>query len=142
MIDKTRKEANKVESMVLIGDVTDKHVVIIDDMCDTGSTLVKGCDLLLANKAKHVSAIVTHGVLSGHALENIYKSDLYEFICSDSLPIKPNFIVTPNDPECNLGPTCIETSSVITQISTAQQIALAIKAINTNASVDELKHMS
>jgi len=136
MIDKTRKEANKIESMVLIGDVKNKHVVIVDDMCDTGGTLVKACDELLTCGAKYVTAVVTHGVLSGLALDRIHASNLSGFMCSDSLPIKHSFI-----PDTHGEAVEVETSSFITQVSTASQIALAIKAINNNSSVDELKHL-
>jgi len=122
-IDKTRVEANEVESMILIGDVTDKHVVIIDDMCDTGGTLVKACDLLLEKGGKHVSAIVTHGILSGPALERIAGSKFEQFLCSDTL-------------ELNI---CAEGSQYITQVSIAKQIAKAIVAINNDRSIHELK---
>jgi ribose-phosphate pyrophosphokinase len=124
MIDKTRIEANEVDSMVLIGNVTNKHVIIIDDMCDTGGTLVSGCDELLEQGAKKVSAIVTHGILSGPALERIANSKLEQFLCSDSL-------------ELNI---FAEGSQHITQVTTGKQIAKAILAINNDRSIDALKH--
>lgn len=133
-IDKTRVEANKVDSMILIGDVTNKHVIIIDDMCDTGGTLVKASNLLLDKGAKKVSAIVTHGILSGPALERINNSKIDNFLCSDSLPIRSHFSGE------FLGTLCtIKTDRVITHITTAKQIALAIVAINNDTSIEELK---
>lgn len=140
MIDKTRKEANIVDSMVLIGDVKNKHVVIIDDMCDTAGTLVKACDELLLNGAKHVTAIVTHGVLSGPALERIYKSKLSGFICSDSLPINEYFTVRPEDDALILIPQDIKTTEIVTYVTTAKQIVKAIVANNNDTSVEALKH--
>src|SRR5690606_30395304 len=82
MIDKTRKKANEVDSMVIIGDVKGKSVLIIDDMCDTGGTLVKATTELLNAGARDVRALVTHGVLSGSALDKLYNSQLEEFVCS------------------------------------------------------------
>jgi len=70
-IDKTRKKANVIDSMIIIGEVRAKDVIIIDDMCDTGGTLVKAATELKDAGAKSVRAIVTHGVLRGKALERI-----------------------------------------------------------------------
>lgn len=86
-IDKTRTEANKVDDMVIIGNVSGKEVIIIDDLCDTGGTLVKAADTLLKAGALSVSALITHPVLSGKAYETIGNSNLKRFICSDSLEL-------------------------------------------------------
>lgn len=138
MIDKTRPRANEVGEMVLIGDVKDKHVVIIDDMCDTGGTLIKAASELLSKGANGVTAIVTHGVLSGPALNRIFdaKSEgtLIDFVCSDTLPIAHREFFL----EQGVYP---KAEDFITIISTAKQITKAIKAINQNRSVEILKHV-
>src|SRR6188508_1030904 len=65
--DKHRKRANEISSMVVIGDVMDKDIVIIDDICDTGGTLAKSAALLKEKGARTVRALITHAVLSGKA---------------------------------------------------------------------------
>ncbi|TAL51484.1 MAG: ribose-phosphate pyrophosphokinase [Chitinophagaceae bacterium] len=86
--DKHRKRANEIASMVVIGDVTDRDVVIIDDICDTGGTLAKSAALLKEKGARSVRALITHPVLSGKAYENIENSVLEELIVCDTIPLK------------------------------------------------------
>jgi ribose-phosphate pyrophosphokinase len=86
--DKHRKRANEIASMVVIGDVTDKDIVIIDDICDTGGTLAKSAALLMEKGAKSVRAMITHPVLSGNAYENINNSVLSELVVCDTIPLK------------------------------------------------------
>ncbi|MCY7291754.1 MAG: ribose-phosphate pyrophosphokinase, partial [Ferruginibacter sp.] len=78
--DKHRKRANEIASMVLIGDVTDKDIILIDDICDTGGTLAKAANLLKERGARSVRALCTHPVLSGKAYENIENSVLEELV--------------------------------------------------------------
>src|SRR6476619_2781270 len=85
--DKHRKRANEIASMVVIGDVTDRDIVIIDDICDTGGTLVKSAALLKEKGARTVRALITHPVLSGNAYENISNSVLEELVVCDTIPI-------------------------------------------------------
>ena len=88
---KQRKKANVILHMELIGDVTGKNVVLVDDMVDTAGTLAKAGDLIIEKGAKSVRAICTHGVLSGNAYEKIEKSKLEELIVTDTVPkIKSN----------------------------------------------------
>ncbi|QRA43969.1 ribose-phosphate pyrophosphokinase [Chryseobacterium cucumeris] len=87
---KERKKANVVEEMFLIGDVTGKNVILIDDMIDTAGTLCKAAGILIEKGAKTVRAMATHGVLSGKAYENIENSKLLEVIVTDSIPVKNN----------------------------------------------------
>lgn len=87
--DKHRKRANEIASMVVIGDVTDRDIVLIDDICDTGGTLAKSAGLLMEKGARSVRAMCTHPVLSGKAYENIQNSVLDELVVSDTIPIKP-----------------------------------------------------
>jgi ribose-phosphate pyrophosphokinase len=86
--DKHRKRANEIASMVVIGDVKDRNVVLIDDICDTGGTLAKSAQLLLDKGAKSVRAFCTHPVLSGKAYENIENSVLEELVVCDTIPLK------------------------------------------------------
>jgi ribose-phosphate pyrophosphokinase len=86
--DKHRKRANEIASMVVIGDVTDKDIVIIDDICDTGGTLAKSAALLKEKGARSVRAMITHPVLSGKAYENIGNSVLEELVVCDTIPLK------------------------------------------------------
>src|SRR6187401_1746331 len=85
--DKHRKRANEIASMVVIGDVDNRDVVIIDDICDTGGTLAKSAALLKEKGARSVRAMITHPVLSGNAYENIANSVLEELVVCDTIPI-------------------------------------------------------
>ena len=87
--DKHRKRANEIASMVVIGDVTDRDIVLIDDICDTGGTLAKSAGLMIEKGARSVRALCTHPVLSGKAYENIQNSVLDELVVCDTIPVKP-----------------------------------------------------
>jgi ribose-phosphate pyrophosphokinase len=86
--DKHRKRANEIASMVVIGDVQDRDIVLIDDICDTGGTLAKSAGLLKDKGARSVRALCTHPVLSGKAYENIENSVLEELVVCDTIPLK------------------------------------------------------
>ena len=86
--DKYRKEANKIESMRLIGEVEGKDVILIDDLVDTAGTICKAAALLKENGANSVRAVCTHPVLSGNAYDNIENSVLEEMVVTDTLPLK------------------------------------------------------
>ena len=83
---KTRERANEVETMTLIGNVKDKHVVLVDDMIDTAGTITKAADTILQKGALSVRAVATHAVLSDPACERIEKSALSEVYVTDSIP--------------------------------------------------------
>jgi ribose-phosphate pyrophosphokinase len=86
--DKHRKRANEIASMVVIGDVKDRDIVLIDDICDTGGTLAKSAALMMEKGAKSVRALCTHPVLSGKAYENIANSVLEELVVCDTIPLR------------------------------------------------------
>jgi ribose-phosphate pyrophosphokinase len=141
MIDKTREKANVVGKVVLIGDVKDKHIVIIDDMCDTAGTLCKAAEELLKLGALSVRAVVTHGIFSGPAYERFSTDALTEIVCSDSLPIASEIKVTVMmGAEDEHDQWAIDGFEKVKYITTARQIYLAMTAINGNTSVEDLKN--
>lgn len=85
---KQRKKANEVAEMTVIGDVTGKDVVLVDDMCDTAGTLTKAADIFIEKGAKSVRAFCTHAVLSGPAYQRIEDSKITELIVTDTIPLK------------------------------------------------------
>ena len=87
--DKHRKRANEIASMVVIGDVANRDIILIDDICDTGGTLTKSAGLMKEKGARTVRALCTHPVLSGNAYENIENSVMEELVVLDTIPIKP-----------------------------------------------------
>jgi ribose-phosphate pyrophosphokinase len=117
--DKHRKRANEIASMVVIGDVADRDVVLVDDICDTGGTLAKAAGLLKEKGARSVRAMITHPVLSGKAYENIESSVLEELVVCDTIPLKKN-------------------SPKIKVISVADLFAIAIRNAYENKSITSL----
>jgi ribose-phosphate pyrophosphokinase len=85
---KQRAKANVISHMELIGDVTGKNVVLVDDMVDTAGTLTKAADLMMEKGALSVRAICTHPILSGDAYKKLDSSKLEELIVTDSIPLK------------------------------------------------------
>lgn len=86
--DKHRKKANEIDSMRVIGDVTGKDVILVDDLIDTASTLTTAANLLMEKGASSVRAFCTHPVLSGKAYEKIEQSSLTELVVCDTIPLK------------------------------------------------------
>jgi ribose-phosphate pyrophosphokinase len=117
--DKHRKEANKVDSMRLIGEVDGKDVILVDDLVDTAGTICKAAALLKEKGAKSVRAVCTHGVLSGKAYENIDNSLLEEIVISDTIPLKKE-------------------SPKIKVLSVSTLFAKAIRKIHDNESISSL----
>jgi ribose-phosphate pyrophosphokinase len=85
IIDKRRERAGESEVMNVIGDVASYTCVLVDDIVDSGGTLVNAADALLENKAKAVYAYISHGVLSGGAAKRIAGSRLKELVITDSI---------------------------------------------------------
>jgi len=113
---KQREKANVIAHMELIGEVTGKNVVLVDDMVDTAGTLTKAADLMMERGALSVRAITTHAILSGNAYERIEKSALLELIVTDSIPLK-------------------QTSPKIRVIESAKLFADVMKSVQENQSI-------
>ncbi len=119
IINKMRTEHNKCQAMNIIGDsVKGKDCFIFDDIIDTGGSLCNACEVLKKEGAEKVFAFVTHGVLSGNAIEKIENSVIDKLYITDSVPSKK--------------------SSKIEIISIAKYLADAIKCINEDKSVSLL----
>ena len=85
---RSRAKANEVAEMTIIGDVTDKDVILVDDIVDTAGTICKAADLMIQNGARSVRAVASHAVLSDPATERINASALKEMIFTDSIPLR------------------------------------------------------
>lgn len=116
---KQRSKPNVVDRMELIGDVEGKNVVLLDDILDTGNTMIKAANLILENGAKSVRAVVTHPILSGNAIDRIEKSNITELIVSDTIPTS-------------------RPSDKITVISAASLLAETIRRVESYESISDL----
>lgn len=87
IIDKRRPKANVSEIMNIIGDVNNKRVILVDDLIDTGGTIVNAANALVEIGAKEVYACCTHGVLSGPAIERINNSQMKELVTLNTIPV-------------------------------------------------------
>ncbi|MFE1602155.1 ribose-phosphate pyrophosphokinase [Methylobacterium sp. ID0610] len=85
IVDKRRERPGESEVMNIIGDVEGRSCILVDDIVDSGGTLVNAAEALLAKGAKDVSAYITHGVLSGGAVSRIASSKLKELVITDSI---------------------------------------------------------
>lgn len=88
LVDKFRERANHVASMSLIGSVKDRNVIIVDDIVDTGGSLVKAAEYILDQGATSVRAAIAHPLLSGDAVKKIEDSRLTELLVTDTIPLK------------------------------------------------------
>jgi len=122
IIDKRREEANVAEVMNVIGDVEGQNCLIVDDLIDTGGTLVKGADALLEYGAASVSACATHAVLSGPAVQRIQESCIKEVILSNSIPLSAE----------------AKGCGKIRQLSVGPLLARAVQSIHEETSVSAL----
>ena len=118
MLSKLRSKPNEIERMDLIGEVKDKSVIIVDDMVDTGGTLVTAAKILKENGAKRVIAVITHGVLSGVGITRIHESDhLDQLVITDSVYRS-------------------EGTSKINVVSCAKVLGIAVEAVVFSQSID------
>ena len=90
IIDKRRSAPNQAKAMAVIGNVSDKVVVILDDMVDTAGTLVEAAEALAREGAREIHACCAHPVLSGPAVDRIQDSALKSVVVTDTIPLKPN----------------------------------------------------
>jgi ribose-phosphate pyrophosphokinase len=122
IIDKRRDSPNVAQVMNIIGDVSGMTAVLVDDMVDTGGTLVRGAYALMEKGAKEVRACCTHPVLSGRAIEVIMDSPIEEMIVTDTIPLKDE----------------AKTCSKIKILSISSLLAEAIRRIYEDESVSDL----
>jgi len=104
IVDKRREKPGEIAEMTVIGNVEGKVCLIVDDICDTAGTLCKAAEILMENGAKEVHSYITHGVLSGPAVERISNSVMKSLVITDSIeptdPVKnaPNIRIVPTAP--------------------------------------------
>jgi ribose-phosphate pyrophosphokinase len=115
---KQRAKANIISHMELIGDVTGKNVVLVDDMVDTAGTLSRAADMMIERGALSVRAICTHAILSGSAYEKLENSKIEALIVTDSIPLK-------------------KSSSKLRVLSCANLFADVMKSVHENRSISE-----
>ena len=113
---KTRKKANVVADMQIIGDVRDMDVILIDDIVDTAGTITKAAQLMIDNGAHSVRAMASHCIMSGPADERVANSPLQEIIFTDSIPYRG---------------TC----SKVKQLSVSEVFAETIRRVENNESI-------
>jgi ribose-phosphate pyrophosphokinase len=119
IIDKHRKRANEIEGMQVIGDVSGRDCILVDDIVDTAGTLTKAASLLVDRGAASVRAFCTHPVLSGQAYERIADSQLTEVVVCDTIPLRKD-------------------AKKIKQLPTAQLFAKAIQRVYAYESISSL----
>ena len=122
IIDKRREKAGLSEVMNIIGDVSDHHCIIVDDIIDSGGTICNAAQALIDEGAISVDAYVTHGVLSGSAVSNISNSPLSSLVTTNSIKATE----------------AVNMSSNIRQISIAPIIGEAIRRVHMEQSVSSL----
>jgi len=125
IIDKRRTKPNQAEALNLIGDVDGKIAIVIDDIIDTGGSLLGGVEMLYERGAKDVYCCCTHGILSGDATQRIHNSRLKELIVTNSICLSEDKSREPK----------------IKQISIAYMLARTIEAIQKHTPVSEMYNM-
>ncbi|MGB7316894.1 MAG: ribose-phosphate pyrophosphokinase [Planktotalea sp.] len=104
IVDKRREKPGEIAEMTIIGSVEGKTCIIVDDICDTAGTLCKAAEVLIENGAKEVHSYITHGVLSGPAVERVTKSVMKSLVITDTIeatkPVQdaPNIRIVPTAP--------------------------------------------
>ncbi|WP_338664275.1 ribose-phosphate pyrophosphokinase [Pararoseomonas sp. SCSIO 73927] len=122
IIDKRRPRAGVSEVMNVIGDVSGRDCILVDDIVDSGGTLCNAAEALLKNGAHSVSVYVTHGVLSGGAVARIGAAPIQQLICTDSIQATE----------------AVRVSSNIKQLTVAPLLAEAMRRISEESSVSTL----
>ncbi len=124
IVDKRRPMANEAQVLHIVGEVKGKHILIVDDMVDTGGTMIAAMEVLEERGAGEIYASCTHPVLSGGACEKIERSFLKELVVTDSIPLENNKKVSK--------------MSKIRVLSVASLLGEAIRRIHENRSVSSL----
>jgi len=127
IVDKRRVEANVAEVMNVIGDVSGRTCLVIDDLIDTAGTLVKTATALMENGAREVYACCSHPVLSGPAVENVMKSCIREVVVTNTIPLSEE-----------AQKTTTACGGKFTVLSIAGLIGRAIQSIHEETSVSKL----
>lgn len=122
IIDKRRPLANELQIMNIIGDVSNRNCILIDDMIDTAGTLCKAAEALKNNGAKNIFAYATHPVFSGKAADNLKKSVIDEIIVCDTIPLSSD----------------IQSLSKVHTLTLSGMLAEAIRRINHEESISEM----
>jgi ribose-phosphate pyrophosphokinase len=122
IIDKRRPKANESQVMHIIGDVSGRDCVIVDDMVDTAGTLCKAAEALKKFGARRVVAYCTHPVLSGPAIANIEASVIDELVVTDTIPLS------------DVAAQC----SKIRQVSVSAMVAETVRRINNEESISAM----
>ena len=122
VIDKRRTGPNQSEVMNLIGEVSGKNAIIVDDIVDTAGTLTQAAKAIIEKKARSVIAVCTHPVLSGEAVKKINESPIEMMVVSDTIPLGPK----------------VERCEKIKVLTVAKLLAEAIRRIHTGESVSSL----
>lgn len=125
LCDKRRERANVADVMNIVGDVSGKNCLIIDDMCDTGGTICKVAEALAKAGANEVYAFFTHAILSGNAAENIRRSHLKKVIVTNTIPLAESARELNED-------------GTIEVLTVGKLLASAIKSIHDETSVSSL----
>jgi len=108
IIHKEREKANEVAGMILVGNVKGKVCVLVDDMADTCGTLQLAAGTLMEQEAQAIYACVSHGVLSGPALQRIMESKITELVVTNSIPQKDNVRACPKIKVIDIAPMMAE----------------------------------
>lgn len=116
LCNKSRKKANEVDSMQIIGEVEGMDVILVDDIVDTAGTITKAADLIMAGGANSVRAIASHCIMSGPADQRVDDSALVEMVFTDSIPYHGN-------------------SKKVKQISVSGMLAETIRRVMDNESI-------
>lgn len=122
IIDKRRPKANVAQVMHIIGDVADRDCILVDDMIDTGGTLVKAAEALKERGARRVFAYATHAVFSGSAAKNLANEALDEVIVTDTIPLSAE----------------IRALNKVRQLTLSGMLAEAIRRISNEESISAM----
>lgn len=122
IIDKRRPKANESQVMHIIGDVSGRDCIMVDDMIDTGGTLCKAAEALKKNGAQRVFAYATHPVFSGNAVANLQSSQIDQVVVTDSIPLSQEMIDT----------------GMVTQLTLSGMLSEALRRVSNEESISAM----